>query len=101
MSLTLTLIITIVALLCILFGCANSAIKDRKKITELESELAEQKQNVAYLVKHIEEVSRIKADEKYVSEKIEGAKTDEEIADILSAIISSNNARVQNNKAGK
>ena len=34
-------------------------------------------------------------------QKIEGAESDEEIIDILNDIISSNNNRVQNNKAGK
>jgi predicted Holliday junction resolvase-like endonuclease len=101
MSLTVTLFLVIAILFLIIFGCANAGMNDKRKIKELETQLAEQKKNVNYLMNHLEEILKIKADEKTVSEKIEGAKTDEEIADIVSAIVSANNNRVQNYKAGK
>ena len=50
--------------------------------------------NIAYLVKHAEEIQRIQKDADEISNKINGAKTDEEISDIVSAIISANNDRL-------
>jgi hypothetical protein len=46
-------------------------------------------------MKHTEEITKIKNEAEKISDKINGAKTDEEISDIVSAIISANNDRVQ------
>ena len=101
MSLTLTLIITILVLLVVLFACGKAGFEKNKKLAELESQLAEQKQNILALIDHIEHLSKIVADKNETSQKIQGAKTDEEVENIISDIIAFNNSRVQNNKAGK
>ena len=46
-------------------------------------------------MKNAEDVAKIKKEADKISDKINGAKTDEEISDIVSAIISANNDRVQ------
>lgn len=71
-----------------------------KEIEELSSELADQKSNVAYIVHHAEELAVIEHDAKEEGIKIAEAKTDEEIADIISAIISANNNRVRDEAGG-
>ena len=101
MSLTLTLIVTILILLVILFFCAKIGAEKNKKLAELESEKAEQKQNILALIDHIEHLSKIVADKDETSQKIQGAKTDEEVESIISDIIAFNNSRVQNNKTEK
>ena len=68
-----------------------------QKIECLEDEIKGLQSNVAYLVKHIEEITRIKNEADRISEKINGAKTDEEVANIVDVIINANNDRVQNN----
>lgn len=97
-SLTMTLIITIAVLTILLFACANQGIKDRKQIKKLEAEIEKYKEIV---LKYLTELALIKKDGAEIEQKIEGAESDEEIIDILGDIISSNNNRVQNNKAGK
>lgn len=75
------------------------AIKTQKKnqdeIKRLEAELVKQKQNMAYLIKHTEEIATIEKSEDQVQEEIRNAKSDEEVADIINAIININNARVR------
>lgn len=76
-----------------------AAIKTQKKnldeINRLEAELVKQKQNMAYLIKHTEEIATIEKSEDQVQEEIRNAKSDEEVADIINAIININNARVR------
>lgn len=98
MSITLTLIIAIAVLFFLLFVCANQGIKDRQRIKKLEAEIEKYKETV---LKYLTELALIKKDGAEIEQKIEGAESDEEIIDILNDIISSNNSRVQNNKAGK
>lgn len=98
MSLTLTLFITIAILFIILFAVANKSMQDKKEIKQLKEQLIGEQEKIGYMMRHIEELARIKKDEKTINEKIEGAKTDEEVADIVTAIILANNERVQNDK---
>ena len=74
--------------------------KNRDEIKCLEAELTKQKQNMAYLVKHTEEIAKIESEEDKVQEEIRNAKSDEEVADIISAIININNARVRDKAKG-
>jgi cell division protein FtsB len=99
MSISLTIIIALVVLLLI-FGASLSIVyKDNKKLkNQIEAYKMENEnlqKNIAYLVKHTEEITKIKKEADKISDKINGAKTDEEISDIVSAIISANNDRVQ------
>jgi predicted amino acid-binding ACT domain protein len=63
-------------------------------IKSLEAEVAKQKQNMAYLVKHTEEIAKIEQSEDQLQEEIRNAKSDEEVADIINAIININNAKL-------
>ena len=87
------------ALFIMLAFAVYVAIKNQKKnqdeIKRLEAELVKQKQNMAYLIKHTEEIATIEKSEDQVQEEIRNAKSDEEVADIINAIININNARVR------
>ena len=87
------------ALFIMLAFAVYVAIKTQKKnqdeIKRLEAELVKQKQNMAYLIKHTEEIATIEKSEDQVQEEIRNAKSDEELADIINAIININNARVR------
>ena len=98
---TLTIVLAVATIFLILVACIHTLWTRNKmqknKIEILEDEIKGLKSNLAYLVKHIEEVTRIKNEADKISDKINGAKTDEEIANIVSVIIDANNDRVQNN----
>lgn len=99
MSISLTIIIALLVLLFI-FGASLSVVyKDNKKlknqIEAYKTETESLQKNIAYLMKNAEDVAKIKNEADKISDKINGAKTDEEISDIVSAIISANNDRVQ------
>ena len=99
MSISLTIIIALLVLLFI-FGASLSVVyKDNKKlknqIEAYKTETESLQKNIAYLMKNAEDVAKIKKEADKISDKINGAKTDEEISDIVSAIISANNDRVQ------
>lgn len=84
-----------------LIGIIYALIRDIKKLKEenslLESKLSSARSNVEQLAKYIQNTDRIRKDEKKMAEKIEDAKTDEEVHDIINDIIALNNSRVQNN----
>jgi len=86
------------ALLVILVFVAYAAIKKLFKkdqeIKLLEGEVQKQKQNMAYLVKHGQEIAQIEKDQDKVQEEIRNAKSDEEVADIINAIININNSKL-------
>ncbi len=88
------------ALLIILIGAVYAATKTLKakadEIKRLEGELQKQKQNMAYLVQHAEEIAKIEKDQDKVQEEIRNAKSDEEVADIINAIININNSKLRN-----
>ena len=98
MSITTTIIIALFVLL-LLFGASiqslwkkNKALKNQVEGYKIENK--DLQTNIAYLVKHAEEIQKIQKDADEISNKIKGAKTDEEISDIVSAIISANNDRL-------
>lgn len=72
--------------------------KDKK---ELQKQLEKKTSDLAYIMKHLEKMNEIKQEDSFIKNKIEGAKTDEEINSIVSVIISANNDRVQDNKDKK
>lgn len=98
MSISLTIILAEATIIFILVFSVK-ALFDKNKNTQqkLDGYIIENEnlqQNIAYLVKHSEEINRIKKEADKISDKINGAKTDEEISDIVSAIISANNERL-------
>ena len=98
MDLTFTLIIVIAVLCLLLYGVVSKAIKNKKEIQNLTVNLERQEKLITSLMKHLEEITQIKNDEKEISQKIQGAETDEEVENIIADIIARNNERVQNNK---
>ena len=66
-----------------------------KKNKELRQIINEQNENMKFLLKHAEELKQIEKDQKTTDQKIAEAKTDEEIIDIINAVIASNNDRVR------
>ena len=98
MDLTFTLIIVIAVLCLLLYAVVSKAIKNKKEIQNLTVNLERQEKLITSLMKHLEEITQIKNDEKEISQKIQGAETDEEVEDIIADIIARNNERVQNNK---
>ena len=95
----ITLFVVIALLVVLLLYISNVAKNDRKELKLVKEELTAEKERVGYLMRHLEEITAIKNKEQTIQKKIEKAETDEEISDILSAIINANNGRVQNNKA--
>ena len=98
MNITITIIIAL-AVLLVIFGASiqslwkkNKALKNQVEAYKIENK--DLQTNIAYLVKHAEEIQKIQKDADEISNKIKGAKTDEEISDIVSAIISANNDRL-------
>ena len=87
MSISLTIIIALLVLLLI-FGASLSVVyKDNKKlknqIEAYKTEAENLQKNIAYLMKNAEDVAKIKKEADKISDKINGAKTDEEISDIV------------------
>lgn len=81
----------------VLFFVLLSRLKKQKKVNkELQEEIKKQKHNCAVLVRHMEEIANIDGDEKKTALKIEEVKNDEEIAEIVNAILALNNSRVSN-----
>ena len=95
---TLTIILVMLALIVIL--CAviyvlykkNKNLKKRQK--EMESSYREAQRNLAYLVKHQKEIAEIKTEENQKLSEIAGAKTDEEIFDIINTVVAANNSKL-------
>ena len=99
MIISLTIIIALLVLLLI-FGASLSVVyKDNKKlknqIEAYKTETESLQKNIAYLMKNAEDIAKIKKESDKIRDNINGAKTNEEISDIVSAIISANNDRVQ------
>ena len=98
MSISLTIILSeAILILILIFAIKNLFDRNKKLNQKLDGFMIENeklKENVAYLVKHAEEIQKIQKDADEISNKINGAKTDEEISAIVSAIISANNDRL-------
>lgn len=98
MSISVTIIIAEAVIILVLAFSIKSLFKKNKdtkqKLEGYQIENENLQQNIAYLMKHSEEINQIKKEADKISDKINGAKTDEEISDIVSAIIAANNERV-------
>ena len=98
MNTILTITITGLTIILILSAVVQELWKRnrelKQKVEAFQIENGNLQQNIAYLMKHTEEITKIKNEAEKISEKINGAKSDEEISDIVSAIISANNDRL-------
>ena len=98
MNTILTITITGLTIILILSAIVQELWKRNKelkqKVEAFQIENGNLQQNIAYLMKHTEEITKIKKEAEKISEKINGAKSDEEISNIVGAIISANNDRL-------
>ena len=96
-----TLVFAFVAIVAMMGGTIYALIRDSKQLKaenkKLQNALASARENVVQLTEFVEKLNKINAEEMSVSEQIKEAKDDEEVYDIISGIINSNNLRVQNN----
>ena len=67
---------------------------------ELKEKAEKQQKTIADLLRYAEEVASISQDKGTVQEKIENAKTDEELVAIANAIIDTNNSLRKQTKKG-
>lgn len=102
MSFTATVILILLALCVTLGAVVYSLIKkiksQKKEIADVQTRLESARVNVEQLSKYIDELLKIKADEKSVSQKIKEAENDEEVFNIIADIVNTNNQRLQNNE---
>lgn len=100
MSFTVMFILVAIAVVVTMGGVIYVLIKDlkqkKKELAEAQARLESARVNIEQLSKYIDKLMNIKADEKSVSEKIKEAESDEEVYNIISDIVNSNNQRVQN-----
>jgi predicted Holliday junction resolvase-like endonuclease len=89
------LIIFLLILIIVLYFTALVCRQLQSENTEIKTEIVKQKATIAELLKHAKEVAHISQDKGKVQEKIENAKTDEELVNIANAIISTNNERLR------
>ena len=95
-NLILVLCALVVILGAVVYSLAQKIKADKKTLTETKARLESARVNIEQLSKYIDEILKIKSDEKSVSQKIKEAKNDEEVFDIISNIVNANNQRVQN-----
>jgi predicted Holliday junction resolvase-like endonuclease len=86
-------VIAVLILLLVIVSKTLSSLKKENK--RLEGELEQAKTNIAYLYRNAKEIAKIEKDEKKFSEEIKNAKTDEEIFNVVNAVIAANNNRVR------
>lgn len=100
MNVTLMIFLVMVAVIVTLAGIVYVMVKSNKTLKaekrNLLVKIEQLNTNIAYLVKHSQELAQIHKEKEKTFERIEEARTDEEIADIVSIIVNSNNQRVQN-----
>lgn len=100
MNATVTIIMVLIAAIIMLaaivqaFHKKNVSLKKENK--QLSDKVVQLNTNIAYLVKHSQEMAQIEKEKEKTFQRIEESRTDEEIADIVSIIVNSNNQRVQN-----
>lgn len=84
----------IVTMAGVIYALAKKVKSLKKRNKELESAWHQAERNVAFLVKHADEISQIKTEESATLNEIAEAKTDDEIYEIVNSIVDSNNNRL-------
>ena len=96
----ITFYLIILACFVTMIGVITALIRDIKKLKDenkqLNCKLYTARNNVEQLTNYIKSADRVSKEEKKIAEEIKDAKTDEEVHNIISNIISLNNSRVQN-----
>ena len=97
---SLTIILAMLAVIATMGAVIYSLIKTikskKKEIADLTNSLNSARVNVEQLSKYIDDILKIKADEKSISQKIKEAENDEEVFNIIADIVGANNNRLQN-----
>lgn len=95
-----TFYLLILACFVTMIGIITALIRNIKKLKEenkqLNCKLYTARNNVEQLTNYIKSADRVRKEEKKIAEEIKDAKTDEEVHNIISNIISLNKSRVQN-----
>lgn len=97
-----TVVLILIAIIAIMGGVIFALIRDIKSLekenAETKNRLESARVNIEQLSKYIDDLLKIKSDEKSVSQKIKEAESDEEVFNIIADIVGANNNRVQNNE---
>ena len=95
---SLTIVLAMLAIIVMLAAVVYVEYQQIKKLNQRKKELEEAyhqaERNVAYLVKHAQELSQIQAEETATLNEIAGAKTDDEIYEIVNSIVDANNNKL-------
>ena len=88
----ITFYLTILACFVTMIGIITALIRDIKKLKDenkqLNCKLYTARNNVEQLTNYIKSADRVRKEEKKIAEEIKDAKTDEEVHNIISNIIS-------------
>ena len=86
------------ALAVVLCVVTKLFIHEKKNLSEATKSLDKQKKNSKVLKEHQEKIDAVHKESKKVEEKIDNAKTDEDLLAVAGDIVSANNKRVRNDK---
>lgn len=104
MKITVIVILVLLLITVILTGIIciqKEKLKETKKEKQsLKDQVQQLQKNVAYLVRHAQEMAQIQKEKEKTFKRIEEARTDEEISNIVDTIICLNNERLQNMSKG-
>ena len=101
MSFTFTLVIIMAIEATITFGLWKAWKSEKKKTEELKKSLERQKDNLLALYNHALKIEKIEGAEKQTVQKLQEAKTDAEVIDIINGLVEHNNGRVPNSTKGR
>ena len=92
-----TLAVLLIALICFMavYLTAHWCKKLQDQNKELKAEVEKQQQTIVDMYKHAEELAQIHQDKSEVDQKINEAKTNEEISEIINGIIAANNSKLR------
>ena len=100
MNVITTIVLILLAVIVTLAGIIQMFHKKNKSLETENKQMSEKivqlNKNIVYLLHHSQELAQIQKDKEKTFQRIEETRTDEEIADIVSVIVNSNNERVQN-----
>jgi hypothetical protein len=83
----------------VIFALIRDIKSLKKENAETKNRLESARVNIEHLSKYIDDLLKIKSDEKSVSQKIKEAKNDEEVFNIIADVVGANNNRVQDNES--
>lgn len=86
------------ALAVVLCVVTKLFVHEKKNLSEATKSLDKQKKNSKVLKEHQEKIDAVHKESKKVEEKIDNAKTDEDLLAVAGDIVSANNKRVRNDK---